>query len=43
MLVQVHLAPTKALLTAVADGSLADYDISGFDDIPYPQAVACGT
>jgi hypothetical protein len=43
MLVQVHLAPTKALLTAVADGSLADYDISGFDDIPFPQFRACGT
>jgi hypothetical protein len=43
MLVEVHLAPTKALLTSVTDGSLVDTDISGFDDIPFPQAVACGT
>jgi hypothetical protein len=43
MLVNVHLAPTKALLTAVADGSLDDYDISGFDDIPFPQFTQCGT
>jgi hypothetical protein len=43
LLVQVHVAPTRALLTAVADGSLAGYDVSGFDDIPYPQARACGT
>jgi hypothetical protein len=42
-LVQVNVAPTKALLTAVADGSLADTDISGFDDIPFPQGVQCGS
>jgi hypothetical protein len=43
LLVETHVRPTKALLTAVADGSLADVDISGFDDIPFPQAVPCGT
>ena len=43
MLVQLHVVPTKALLTAVADGSLADYDISGFDSIPFPQSVSCGS
>jgi hypothetical protein len=43
LLVETHVRPTKALLTAAADGSLADVDISGFDDIPFPQAVPCGS
>ena len=43
MLAQLHIAPTKALLTAVADGSLGDQDVSGFDDIPYPRNISCGS
>jgi hypothetical protein len=43
MLVQLHIVSTKALLTEVAEGTLDDQDISGFDSIPFPESVSCGS
>lgn len=34
--------PTMALLETVAEGELADTDVSGFDDIPFAERTECG-
>lgn len=38
----LFLIPTMAVLTAVADGSLTSYDISGYPDLPFATQGPCG-